>query len=257
MKTIIRKSMLYKTGVEYGDYTMNHVLGCAHGCRFPCYAFLQKKRFGQVSGYEDWIEPKLASNTLELLDAEIPRLKDKIKSVHLCFTTDPFMAGYPEVSAMSLAAIRKLNEAGIKCTTLTKGISPKELSELSLENEYGITLVSLDESYRRKMEPGAAPYAERLLALKALKGAGCRTWVSMEPYPTPNIIRQDIAEILESVGFVDKIIFGRTNYSKEAEAYGDHIKFYGYLAELVSRFCEDRGIACHIKKGTAAEARAN
>ena len=24
--------MLYETGVEYGDYTMNHVLGCAHGC---------------------------------------------------------------------------------------------------------------------------------------------------------------------------------------------------------------------------------
>ena len=25
-----RKTMLYKTGVEYGDYTMNHVQGCAH-----------------------------------------------------------------------------------------------------------------------------------------------------------------------------------------------------------------------------------
>ena len=45
---ITRKSMLYKTGVEYGDYTMNHVFGCAHGCKYPCYAFLQKKRFGQV-----------------------------------------------------------------------------------------------------------------------------------------------------------------------------------------------------------------
>lgn len=32
MDTITRKSMLYKTGVEYGDYTMNHVLGCSHGC---------------------------------------------------------------------------------------------------------------------------------------------------------------------------------------------------------------------------------
>lgn len=31
MKTIKRQSMLYKTGVEYGDYTLNHVQGCAHG----------------------------------------------------------------------------------------------------------------------------------------------------------------------------------------------------------------------------------
>ena len=30
MKTIERKTMLYKTGVEYGDYTINHVQGCAH-----------------------------------------------------------------------------------------------------------------------------------------------------------------------------------------------------------------------------------
>ena len=39
MEKITRKSMLYKTGVEYGDYTINHVLGCSHGCKYPCYAF--------------------------------------------------------------------------------------------------------------------------------------------------------------------------------------------------------------------------
>ena len=42
---ITRKTMLYVTAVEYGDYTMNHILGCAHGCKYPCYAFLQKKTF--------------------------------------------------------------------------------------------------------------------------------------------------------------------------------------------------------------------
>ena len=40
---IERKTMLYKTGVEYGDYTMNHIQGCAHGCKYPCYAFMMKK----------------------------------------------------------------------------------------------------------------------------------------------------------------------------------------------------------------------
>ena len=38
--SIQRKTMLYETGVEYGDYTMNYVLVCAHGCKFPCYAYL-------------------------------------------------------------------------------------------------------------------------------------------------------------------------------------------------------------------------
>lgn len=114
------------------------------------------------------------------------------------------MNGFPEVSAMSIAAIRKLNQAGIRCTTLTKGILPMELAQLSSKNEHGITLISLDESYRVKMEPGAAPYADRLAALKALHDAGCKTWVSIEPYPTPNLIEQDLQKILDAVSFADK-----------------------------------------------------
>ena len=128
--------MLYVTGVEYGDYTMNHVLGCAHGCKYPCYAYMMKRRFKQVNSYEEWLQPYLVSNTLELLDAEIPRLRNKIQSVQLCFTTDPFMYEYDEICNMSIAAIRKLNEAGIKCTVLTKGLLPIELAQLSPENEY-------------------------------------------------------------------------------------------------------------------------
>lgn len=253
MKTITRKTMLYQAGVEYGDYTMNHAQGCAHGCKFPCYAFLMKKRFGQIKDYEEWIEPCLVSNTLELLDREIPRLRDKIQSVQLCFTTDPFMNGYPEVGAMSIAAIRKLNNAGIRCTTLTKRILPLELAQLSPENEHGITLISLDESYREKMEPGAAPYADRLAALRALHDAGCRTWVSIEPYPTPNLIEQDLQNILDAVRFVDKIIFGRTNYCKEVSAYKQHKSFYNRLAAQVTEFCEQHGIQYHIKEKTITE----
>ena len=250
MEYITRKSMLYKTGVEYGDYTMNHALGCSHGCKYPCYAFLQKKRFGQVKTYDEWCKPKLVANTLDLLDREIPRLKDKIKSVQLCFTTDPFMYGFDEVGEMSLAAVRKLNGAGIKCMVLTKGVLPLELAELSKANEYGITLVSLDESYRERMEPGAAPYAERIAALRALHEAGCKTWVSMEPYPTPNLIEQDLTALLEAVAFADKIIFGRTNYSKEVSGYAGHKDFYNECAAQIIAFCRIRGIAYHIKHGT-------
>jgi DNA repair photolyase len=242
--------MLYKTGVEYGDYTMNHVLGCSHGCKYPCYAFLQKKRFGKIATYDEWIEPYLVSNTLEILDKEIPRLKEKIKSVQLCFTTDPFMYGYDDIKNMTLAAIKKLNDAGIKCTVLTKGLLPIELTEFSKDNEYGITLVSLDESYRKRIEPGAAPYSQRLASLKVLHDAGFKTWVSIEPYPTPNIIEQDLNEILKAISFTDKIIFGRTNYSKDITAFKQHKQFYNEQANIVIRFCEETGISYHIKDGT-------
>lgn len=250
MQTIKRQSLLYKTGVEYGDYTINHVQGCAHGCKYPCYAMMMARRFGKAKTYEEWCEPKLVENSLSILDKEIPKLKDKIKSVQLCFTTDPFMYKYDEVSKMSIAIIKKLNDSGIKCTALTKGILPKELAKLSKDNEYGITLVSLDESFREKMEPNTAPFKERIKALKYLHDAGCKTWVSIEPYPTPNIIEQDFDKILKSIGFVDKIIFGRMHYNKDVTAYKKHKEFFNELVDKTIDFCIKNGKDYHIKTGT-------
>lgn len=249
-ETITRSTMLYKTGVEYGDYTINHVQGCAHGCKFPCYAMMMAKRFGKAKTYEEWCTPKLAENALEILDKEIPKLKDKIKSVQLCFSTDPFMYGYDEISAMSIKIIEKLNASDIKCTVLTKGILPVELVKLSKENEYGITLVSLDETFRQEMEPNTAPYRERIQALQALHDAGCKTWVSIEPYPTPNFIKQDLNEILESVSFCDKIIFGRLNYNKKVSEYKDYKAYFNELAKQVISYCEANDKQYHIKDGT-------
>ncbi len=250
MMTIKRQSLLYKTGVEYGDYTINHVQGCAHGCKYPCYAMMMAKRFGKVKTYEEWCTPKLVENALDLLEKEIPRLKDKIESVHLSFTTDPFMYGYDEVSDLSIKIIKKLNESNIKCTVLTKGILPLELTTLSNENEYGITLVSLNEDFRLKMEPNTAPFDKRIKALKDLHDAGCKTWVSIEPYPTPNILEQDLSEILQAISFVDKIIFGRMHYNKEITAYKEHKQFFNILADQVIEFCNENNISYHIKKGT-------
>lgn len=50
---IKRKSLMYKTDVEYGDYSLNHVLGCSHGCMYPCYAMMMAKRFGRVKLWKE------------------------------------------------------------------------------------------------------------------------------------------------------------------------------------------------------------
>lgn len=248
---ITRKTLLYKTGVEYGDYTLNHVEGCSHGCKYPCYAYLLKKRFGVVKGYNDWVKPKLVTNVDEVLDKEIPKLKSKIKSVHLCFTTDPFMYEYEDIANESAKIIQRLNDNGIVCTALTKGILPyNKLKNTNKNNNYGITLISLNEEYRKENEPGSAPYKERIASLKKMHDAGFKTWVSIEPYPTPNILEQDFNEILNAIGFVDKIIFGRLNYNKLSTAYKDNKKFYNELSKNVIDFCNKNHKEYHIKEGT-------
>ncbi|MBI5056084.1 MAG: radical SAM protein [Nitrospirae bacterium] len=247
---IQRKSLLYKTAVEYGDYTINHVEGCSHGCLYPCYAMMMAKRFGKVKSYDEWIKPKIVANAVELLEKEIPKHNDKIKFVHLCFSTDPFMYGYEEISDLSLRLIRMLNEAGIRCTALTKGVLPLELALFSKKNEFGMTLISLNEDFRKKYEPFAAPYKKRIDSLYRLHKKGIKTWVSIEPYPTPNIIDQDFADILESISFVDKIIFGRLNYNAMVTRYPDYKNFYNDLSHQAIEFCARHGKEWHIKNGT-------
>lgn len=247
---ITRKSLIYKTDVEYGDYTLNHVFGCAHGCRYPCYAFLMAKRFGKIKSYEEWLKPYIVGNSLELLDNEIPKYKNKVKMLHLCFTSDPFMFGYQDIRDLSLAIIQKCNKNQINCSVLTKGILPIELSNLSHHNEYGITLVSLDEDFRSSMEPNTASIKERIDSLKALHDLGCKTWVSIEPYPTPNIIDQNIMDVLSRISFVDKIIFGRMNYNPQVTKFPAYKEYYNSLAITVTSFCIQNNIHCHIKTGT-------
>ena len=250
MQYINRKTLLYKTGVEYGNYAINHIEGCSHGCMYPCYAMLMARRFGRVKSYDEWIKPKIVSNALELLKKEMPNHKNKIKSVHLCFSTDPFMHGYPEIADLSINLIKMLNNTGIKCTALTKGTLPIELSGLSKLNEFGITLVSLDENFRMQYEPFSTPFKERIKSLYRLHKKGIKTWVSIEPYPTPNVVQQDFEKILQSVAFVDKIIFGRLNYSANVSRYHNQRDFYNSLSHQVIEFCESKNKDCHIKKGT-------
>jgi len=253
LNKITRNSLLYKSKVEYADFCINHVEGCAHGCKFPCYAFNMAKRFGKVKTYKEWCKPKLVKNALELLDKEIPKYRNQIKFVHLCFMTDPFMYKYPEVKEMTLKIINKLNSNKIKCTVLTKGIYPKELTNTKKynNNEYGITLISLNNKFKKQYEPFSASYNARIKALKRLHDAGLNTWVSMEPYPSQSIIEQDIIEILNKISFVDNIIFGKLNYNVESsKIYEDNKIFYQNQAKIVERFCKDRKIKSHVKFGT-------
>jgi len=268
IQTIRRKTLLYETKVEYGNWTINHIVGCKHGCRFPCYAMMMAKKFGWVKDYEDWRKPRVVENALELLEKEISKYKDKINFVHLCFMSDPFMYDYerqnlvPEIKEMTLKIIEKLNKEGIKVTTLTKGTYPDELLDskrFSRKNEYGITLVSLNRNFKNEFEPFSAPYEARINSLKRLSDNGLKTWVSMEPYPTPQLDKQagNIKTILEKISFVDKIIFGKLNYRRLTEHNTSYSKiwknnndFYRSMAQGIINFCEKNKIKYHIKFGT-------
>jgi DNA repair photolyase len=216
------------------------------------------KRYGRISDRNDWMHPRIVSNAMQLLKKEIPRYKDRMNFVHLSFMTDPFMydainkRNYPWIQKLTLQIIEYLNMNGIKSTTLTKGKYPTELlhDRFSPQNQYGITLVSLSEEFHDQYEPFSVQPHERLHALKSLHESGLSTWVSIEPYPTPNISQQNLSDILSKIGFVDKVIFGKWNYNPEVNGYNGSEEFYTQCADEVIEFCRDNDIMLHIKQRT-------
>ena len=88
--------------------------------------------------------------------------------------------------------------------------------------------------------------------MKYLSDNGLKTWVSIEPYPTPSLVEQDLLEILQAVSFTDKIIFGKVNYNVKT-SFKDNEEFYEDCAEMVKNFCTANDIQYHIKRGTQKE----
>lgn len=246
METIRRRRLLYRSGL--GFWCINPVQGCAHGCRYPCYAYLMARQYGRARDWAEWQRPRLVENALELLEQELTRTRERIKTVHLCLTTDPFMMGSPEVSALSLALIERLNAHGVSASVLTKGILPAELSDprFSGDNTLGISLVSLNEDFRKQFEPSAASFRARIEAAERLHAAGCRTLVHIEPYPTPRIVRQEVGPLLEAVSFVDELYFGGWNYSPLPGTSAERARFYRSQGRVVRAFCEAHDIEATI-----------
>ena len=247
-----RKHLLYKSKVEYmngdGVYTMNHVLGCSHGCTY-CYAYRMAKRFGQVKDYKDWCSPQIVENTLELLEDELSRKrKEPIKRVFMSFMTDPFQMN---VTDLSVAAIKLINGHGIPVTTLSKGKIPHGLLWLHPENEFGTTAAMLCRANFEKWEPFVYTINERLRRLRFLSTCGEKTWLSIEPFglvhPSNDEPHACLERILSCFCFVNRIVFGKANYIPQA--YKDPA-WYRECVEIVQEFCDERGIECIIKKGT-------
>jgi len=256
MKYVKRKTLLYRSGVEFEDYALNHIEGCTHDCRFPCYARLFKKR-----SPSEWVDIAIVENAMELLDIEIPVLKDRIKQVHMCFSTDPFMYGVPEVIELSLKIIRRLINENIKVKTLTKGETPyKEIIDIEKarpenygdlfnvipkkENEYGITLVNLNEEYRKKYEPGTAPFDIRINSLKKLADAGYYTYVYMEPFNPWFTSMEHFDKMLNIIKFVKKIYFGSWQNNPK---YAPKEPYRKYVYHLVD-FCKENNIELFLKR---------
>jgi DNA repair photolyase len=202
-------------------------LGCSNDCGY-CFG----SRAYYKSDWKNVRRPKC--NPLDLVKSQNLRPE----GVFLCFGTDPFLKANREAT---LALLEYFRDRNIRTATLSKVDVPDIRG-----NRNGMTIVSLDKEFNRIWEARAPLSIERVKKLKAMHDQGEYTWVSVEPFSPPEIWKEDLSKLLEAIGFVDFMIFGKWNYDRRASTR-EAKSFYRDKAAEFREYCEARKIRYWIK----------
>lgn len=191
---------------EYSPLATNPYRGCGHACAYcyvPAVLRMQRSEFDAGAIPRKGFAAGLRKEARKYKQAGIT------EQVMLSFTTDPY---HPGDTSLTTETIEILQEHGLGVCTLTKG-GTRSLRDLPLfrsgRDAFASTLTSLDPSFSRKWESGAADPDDRLAALKAFHDAGIFTWVSLEPTID---VESSLAIVQATHSFVDLYKVGRVNY---------------------------------------------
>lgn len=258
IKEIIIKIALSQSQLSGLDYALNPYRGCGHACIY-CYApsvvHRDKGKWGEL------IEVKV--NLPRILSKELRTKKKGV--IGLGTVTDPYqpVERKYEITRRCLELLLMHDFPVCIQTKSSLVLRDMDLLRRFANMEVGITLTTLDDGVREKLEHGASSIEERLRALSELSKNGINTWVfigPVMPYITcvdelieaiaeakPKYVLVDRLRLREEVwdgvkGFIlgfkpelisdyEKIFFGNREY-------------YGEVFERVVKRCVEKGIAC-------------
>lgn len=213
---------------EYGDLAINIYTGCPHRCYY-CFApnvlHRERERFHSV------VEPR--SGIVEATKTQLKREQITGKTIHLCFTCDPYPTGYD--TTVTREIIQAIKSAGNHVQILTKGDGSRDFDLLGREDWYGITYDGTDS--------GMYLPKNRLLDLIDAHRQGIKTWVSFEPVINAEMV---LACLLGFSEYFDKVKIGKLNYWPSDINWAE----FGKKAE---ELCRSLGLEYYIKESLRAE----
>ena len=198
-KTIVNKVDSPDTGMEY---SLNPYQGCEHGCVY-CYARNTHTYWGYSSGtdFETTILAKM--NAPELLEKKITSKRWKPYPIMLSGNTDcyqPVEKGLKITRKLLEVFLKYRHPVGIvtKNTLILRDLDIlKELNRLNLVS-IAISINTLDDKLRQKLEPRASSIHKRLDLIDKLSSAGLPVTVLAAPI-IPGLNDHDIFNLVKAV----------------------------------------------------------
>ena len=198
-KTVVNKITSPDIGLEY---SMNPYQGCEHGCTY-CYARPTHEYWGYSAGIEFENTILVKKNAAELLEKAFRKKTWEVNTIMLSGNTDCY-----QPCEKKFGITRQLLEVCLKYKhpvgIITKNILLErdfdiieELSKLNLIN-VNISLTTLNEELRRRLEPRTASAAKKLELIEKLSRINVPVNVMMAPI-LPGLNDTEIFNIVKAV----------------------------------------------------------
>jgi DNA repair photolyase len=244
-----RFDILYTPSGRAGEYA-NHGYAanlynhCPNGCAYcyvPACLRMTPEQFNQES------VPK--RDVLNRLYKDLQKAGKLDEPIFLNFTHDP----YPPVEKklkITRSAIELIKDAGNNVRILTKNgdLAQRDFGLLDSNDEFGVSLTTIDYESLKMWEPNAGTPHARMGAIIEAKRKGIKTWVSCEPVLRPEWTIEMIRQIAPDA---DLVKVGVLNYSNTLP---DHLKAqlkpvdWKQFAIDVTTLCESLGVNYVLKQ---------
>ncbi len=179
-----RSALNAASGMPF-TWTLNAYRGCTHACAY-CFARRYQSQLELGAG-DDFSRVILVKrNIAEVLEREVDRPAWRRGLVAVGTATDPYQPVEGE-ARLTRACLEVLARARVPVGLVTKGpMVVRDIDVLAAMSAQGevtvyVSLPTVDEAACARLEPGAAPPAQRLRALRRLLDAGVRAGALMSP----------------------------------------------------------------------------
>jgi DNA repair photolyase len=251
-KTIVREIVVDRVLMPEGKghYYIHPYVGCMIACPF-CYVIDRADFSRRLEGlprlpWGHYLDVKV--NAAEVLRRETQSVKDGIVRMSPILT-DPYQS-IERNYRITRQCLEVLLETEIAPVVLTR--APRILDDLELLKRFrralvGFSIPTDDDAYRRIFEPNADPIEERFAALRALHGAGVKTFAVIQPVLPMNVDRlvENVAPFVRAVR-LDKLYVGeRVQHIYDEHGLAD-FSTDAYAVDAIDRLARafhSRGVA--------------
>lgn len=166
-------------------WSLNPYTGCVHRCAF-CYVRGFERRADRPSDERYGTSVRVKVNIVEVLGAELRRRGWRRETVAIGAATDPYQPAEARYR-LTRGCIAALGQARTPISLITRGpLVVRDVDVLAdasrrADVTVSVSIATLDESLSRRLEPGVAPPAQRLRAIRTLTDAGIAAGVALAP----------------------------------------------------------------------------